>query len=269
MDIEKTGRFIAELRRERGLTQRGLAERLNITDKAVSKWERGLSYPDITLLPDLAEALGVSAGELLNGERSQSSEKESKTISNALDYARDEMKRKSTAVRHLATILTAFAGAAAILICILCDYATSGSATWSHYTTYSIGFGLVIALPAIYGGRMLWLRLNICILAVFPYLAAMQFQTDAPVFAIGAPCAAIAIIYLWVLWLCSFFIFKTRKLRTAALACFAAIPTAIAINTVLALILNEPHDDSWDLFGYAVLGITGITMLVIDKRKNT
>lgn len=69
MDNEKFGRFLSQLRREKGLTQRELAEALYVSDKAVSKWERGLSLPDIALLQPLAEELGVTVTELLRGER--------------------------------------------------------------------------------------------------------------------------------------------------------------------------------------------------------
>ena len=60
MNNEKIGAFIAQLRKSQNLTQRELAEKLNVTDKAVSKWERGVSLPDITLLPDLSEMLCVT-----------------------------------------------------------------------------------------------------------------------------------------------------------------------------------------------------------------
>lgn len=70
MDAEKTGRFIAELRGERGLTQRELAEKIGVTDKAVSKWERGRGFPDVSLLETLSNELGVSIAELISGERS-------------------------------------------------------------------------------------------------------------------------------------------------------------------------------------------------------
>ena len=69
MNQEKIGKFIAELRKEKNLTQAELAEKLNITKNAVSKWERGLSLMDISLLKPLSEILGVSVSELLNGER--------------------------------------------------------------------------------------------------------------------------------------------------------------------------------------------------------
>lgn len=68
---EKFGVFLARLRKERGMTQKELAEKLYVSDKAVSKWERGLSLPDIALLQPLGEILGVSVTELLSGQHIQ------------------------------------------------------------------------------------------------------------------------------------------------------------------------------------------------------
>ena len=62
-----TGEIISTCRKDKGMTQKDLAELLNVTDKAVSKWERNLSYPDTGLLPRLAEILGVSVETLLGG----------------------------------------------------------------------------------------------------------------------------------------------------------------------------------------------------------
>ena len=67
MDAKKTGCFIAEKRKEKNLSQKELAEYLHITDKAVSKWERGISFPDITILIPLSEVLNVSLYDLLTG----------------------------------------------------------------------------------------------------------------------------------------------------------------------------------------------------------
>lgn len=60
------GEKIAQLRKEKGMTQKELARQMNVTDKAVSKWERDLSCPDINAVPRLAQVLGVSVEELLN-----------------------------------------------------------------------------------------------------------------------------------------------------------------------------------------------------------
>ena len=62
------GEIISALRREKGMTQRELADMLNITDKAVSKWERGMACPDTQLIPKVAEILGISVEELMNAK---------------------------------------------------------------------------------------------------------------------------------------------------------------------------------------------------------
>ncbi|MCM1150101.1 MAG: helix-turn-helix transcriptional regulator [Butyricicoccus sp.] len=71
MDAGKTGALIAQARKERELTQKDLAERLHVSAQAVSKWERGLSCPDIGLLEPLAEELGLTVTELLSGQRGE------------------------------------------------------------------------------------------------------------------------------------------------------------------------------------------------------
>ena len=65
IDREKFGEFLAELRKEKGIKQKDLAEKLYVSDKAVSKWETGHSIPDVSLLVPLAEILGVTVTELL------------------------------------------------------------------------------------------------------------------------------------------------------------------------------------------------------------
>ena len=69
MDCQKIGSFILAIRREKNMTQKQLAEKLHVTDRAVSKWERGLGVPDVSLLPDLSNILGVSINEILAGEK--------------------------------------------------------------------------------------------------------------------------------------------------------------------------------------------------------
>lgn len=68
MDQTKIGKFIAKCRKEKKLTQAQLAEKLNITDRAVSKWETGKSIPDSSIMLELCEILGITVNELLSGE---------------------------------------------------------------------------------------------------------------------------------------------------------------------------------------------------------
>lgn len=68
MNQEKIGKFIAECRKNKKLTQAELAEKLGVSDRAVSKWERGLNLPDASLMLDLTTILGITVNELLSGE---------------------------------------------------------------------------------------------------------------------------------------------------------------------------------------------------------
>ncbi len=99
MEKERIGEFIAILRKEHNLTQKQLADKLNLTDKAISKWERGMSYPDISMLEPLAEVLDVSILELLKGEKlttdqSLSSEEAKTLIENSIVISDEEITRQ-------------------------------------------------------------------------------------------------------------------------------------------------------------------------------
>lgn len=69
MNNKSIGDIISSLRKEKGMTQADLAEKMNVTDKAVSKWERNLSCPDVNSIPKLAEILDISVEELLNAQK--------------------------------------------------------------------------------------------------------------------------------------------------------------------------------------------------------
>ena len=89
MNTDKIGSLIAKLRKEKGLTQKELADQLHITDRAVSKWERGVGCPDISLLDDLAKILGVSISSLLNGEEEVES-----AIKTTITYVTESKKQR-------------------------------------------------------------------------------------------------------------------------------------------------------------------------------
>lgn len=96
-DKETFGAFVAKLRKEKGMTQKELARQLFITDKAVSKWERGLSLPDIKMFEPLAEALGITVFELMACEREERAEipaeKVGKALHKTMEIAREKQRR--------------------------------------------------------------------------------------------------------------------------------------------------------------------------------
>lgn len=90
MDLVKIGKFIATCRKNKKLTQEQLAEKLCITDRAVSKWERGLSLPDASIMLELCNILDISVNELLNGEKIDMRDYKEKNESLLLELAKQE-----------------------------------------------------------------------------------------------------------------------------------------------------------------------------------
>ena len=94
IDTKKFGVFIAAQRKEQGMTQSDLAERLHVTDKAVSRWERGMGFPDINTLEPLANALGITVMELMQAERGSTGEEAAaQAVSDTVDLARQSRVR--------------------------------------------------------------------------------------------------------------------------------------------------------------------------------
>lgn len=109
MNCDKIGKFIATSRKKKGLTQIELADKLNITDRAVSKWERGKGCPDISLLEDLSKILDISIIELLKGEKiTKKQELEKEELLYSMNYAKESTKMKmyKTISNVIVTLIT-------------------------------------------------------------------------------------------------------------------------------------------------------------------
>ena len=101
MDAGYTGKKIADLRRQMGWTQKQLAEQLHVTDKAVSKWERGLNFPDLSMMEPLGALLGITVPELLVIEQRTQQE----TIAVVTDISGKEKEKLKRTFRYRAWIL--------------------------------------------------------------------------------------------------------------------------------------------------------------------
>ena len=105
MDQIKIGRFIAERRKKAGLTQLQLAEKLGITDKAISKWERGLAMPDTSIMLELCDIISISVNELLCGEKFDMENNDQKNEQLLLDMAKELEKKNKTIWTSMWTIM--------------------------------------------------------------------------------------------------------------------------------------------------------------------
>lgn len=108
MDLVKIGKYIAGKRKVLGMTQKQLAEKLNMSDKSVSKWERGICLPDVSVYMELCEILGISINEFLAGEDIDAENVEKKSEDNIIQVTKDS-KKKQKNLKSILAVVTTFA----------------------------------------------------------------------------------------------------------------------------------------------------------------
>lgn len=108
MDLVKIGKYIAGKRKALGVTQKQLAEKLNMSDKSVSKWERGICLPDVSVYMELCEILGISINEFLAGEDIDAENVEKKSEDNIIQVTKDS-KKKQNNLKSILAVVTTFA----------------------------------------------------------------------------------------------------------------------------------------------------------------
>lgn len=121
MDNIKTGLLIKELRKEKSMTQKELAELLHLTDRAISKWERGICAPDISTLEPLAKILGVTVTELISGQRIKAEENMARielNVQNVINYSENEIVCKTKAIQKKYAAIVGICTIAAVLLCL-------------------------------------------------------------------------------------------------------------------------------------------------------
>lgn len=144
MNQEKIGKFISELRKEKNMTQLELANKLGITDRAISKWENGRGMPDVSLLEPLCNELNISISELLKGEKIGKIE-DDHNVSLSTDtltaYSRllNQQKRRKFPLVVIALLL--------ILVPLIVIIATLATNKTFFKTTYHSSFASSVAIP--------------------------------------------------------------------------------------------------------------------------
>ena len=152
MDNQKFGQFISSLRKEKGWTQLELAEKLNVTDKAVSKWERGIGFPDIKMIEPLAEVLGVSILEIMSSEKMNqepiSVEYAAEAITNIVDVAAYQKK-----IERRNVLLTVILLSMIVLLVFLVDMMQWGGIVMVCLPVIMLIIGIYFIGISIYNAR--------------------------------------------------------------------------------------------------------------------
>ena len=157
MNQLKIGKFIAECRKKEALTQMQLAEKLHITDKAVSKWERGIAMPDSSIMLELCEILNISVNELLNGEKINMENNDQKNELLLLEMAK-ELEKKSKTIWY---------------------------AMWTIMAVSIIGLIGGLAIIAVFvpeGPWMLAAILTLCVIFLLPCFYALKLEVSVGVY---------------------------------------------------------------------------------------
>lgn len=253
----EVGAFITQCRKEKKLTQAQLAEKLNITDRAVSKWETGKSMPDSSIMLELCEILGITVNELLMGEREKRELYEEKGDEN-LDTIDTIKKRKNrVGFKRLGAVIFSALFFTAMAVCFICDMAISGRLTWSLISAVSIVFGWAVCLPGIRFGKKGIVRCFGWLSGlIIPYLYVLSRLINVrEVFTVGGTMAVISVAFLWMVIGVFKKMWSGKKRAVFGTVCLVSALFVVTVNVVLSRMTGSPVFNVWD-------GITVLVLLV-------
>lgn len=170
MDAKKFGAFIAENRKSKGMTQADLAQKIYVTDKAISRWERGIGFPDIQTIEPLASALGLSIFEIMKSqkiENNNDNDNMKEVIRSVVEMERENRKQERTAIG-----LTIFT----IIITAILFYLTGKGNIGG-----SLFFGSIVAVDEV---------------AIYYFLENKEDRESQKISSIIAICALLIIIFI-------------------------------------------------------------------------
>ncbi|WP_325201117.1 helix-turn-helix domain-containing protein [Oscillibacter sp.] len=241
MDQSRIGSFIMERRKEKGLTQAQLAERLNITDRAVSKWETGKSLPDSSIMLALCGILDITADQLLSGGR----EAPAAPAPSPPERGERRIPRRGERRWRLGLLLTGglLTGA---LVCFICDTALCGALSWSRIVALSAGYAWAALFPlaALKRSGPAGSLLSLSLFTV-PYLYGLsRLLRVRAVFTVGTAMAVISLLFLWLIYA----VFKRRGRNAVSLgvACLLLAGLTASVNGALYLLEAAPPPDAWN-----------------------
>jgi len=296
MNNEKIGQFISELRKSKQMTQKDLADKLNITDKAVSKWERGLSCPDISLLSSIADILGVTTSELLNGRKGKHSSENieseincieknidssadvkvdidnvensiynvEKNVDNALQYAEKNTKNRLQSLQNIFAVTFSITLLLGIIVCGIVDMAITGTFTWSLFPISSIAFTWLVFYPVIkFSNKGILGSMAALSILIIPFLYVLNnlIKINNMILPVGIRMSIIGVAFLWCIF-AIFKILKTRKLLAAAISLLMVIPLQFLINFILSKMVSEPIIDIWDILNFSIVAILAAVLFI-------
>lgn len=284
MDNKKIGEFITLTRRQKNLTQKEMADILGITDKAISKWERGAGYPDISLLKPLSDILGVTVTELLEGgpnseQRSEDeqnpseptiieNESNTRTLLNALSYTDKLIRQRDNRIGTIIAVSLATLLFLSIFTCLIVDLAVTHQFTWSRIVVACCIFGGCLFIPPFLSKRR-GLLYSLCFLSILivPFLGVIYNLTapdtlsKAVLWQMEYPIALLWIAFLWL----TLFLIKKVPISPwfkSALVSLFIIPCDLLTNALIDRLFSDEYT-IFDLMEYLITVFSLIFIAVI------
>lgn len=260
------GEKIKKLRKQQGLSQEALAEKVTITRQTISKWELDQSTPDLDFIAQLSDIFSVTSDYLI---------KEDMVEPDELPYKKCQYRLSERGKR---TILVLFSAAAlvAICVCLICDYFTAERLSWSMISTAAIMAAWLVTLPSLTAKRKIVLKTLLAVSVVsIPLLAILALLLDRVlIFTMGACISLVAIAGIWIIY--GIFLKCHKNLwRAFGFFLLVMIPISIAITHIVAFFIPEMQLDSTsDIFNSGItlalsLVFFGMDYLFSRKKEET
>lgn len=228
------GEKIQKLRKQQGLSQEALAEKVTVTRQTISKWELGQSLPDLDFIAQLSDIFNVSSDYLIKDEMTEPDE---------LPYKKRDY-RLSERGKRIILVIVSVAALIAVCVCLICDYFTSDRLSWSLIAGVSIIAAWLVLLPSLISRTKIVLKTLVVVSAIpIPLLAILSLLLNKSViFTLGICITLIAIAIIWIIY----GIFRKCKKnlwRAFGFALLVLIPVPIAITHISACFLPQAQFD--------------------------
>lgn len=281
MDNKKIGDYIANLRKSKNLTQKDLADLLGITDKAVSKWERGAGYPDISMLKPLADILDTSVNELLEGEAYREDPKEpGNTLRQALDYADRLVASKENNLGKIIAVILSCSLIIAVCTSFIVNVSVNRKLSWSVIVLDSCVFAAFLLLPLLLRRRKgILLSLGFLTVFILPFLGIIEYMisgsvgADGWLWGIGFPVSAAWLVVLWIMYL----LYRKTQLGVwfySAISLLLCVPAQFITNyaadvfTDFSRVLVDRYIN-YTVNAFSLLAAAGICFIIGLYRKRS
>jgi len=226
------GEKIQQLRKTKGLSQEQLAEVLNVSRQAISKWETDQSSPEIDKILALSKAFSVTTDELLGNAGDVDTSPKEKTGSKYSGLWRGLTSGIDFKDRKLLFMVFTFSCFLAAGVCLIVNYAIDQGITWAAYPLSSVLFGWLVCSPLLLKKYGLILSLSAVTLFVLPFLWFLEKLTPADGWFIplGIPCAIIGAVTVWLIYLVLRFLRISWWYKTAISLFIIGVITDPVIN---------------------------------------